>query len=86
MGHFGLHFPFFLLRDAPVMNIEKPESPTRILSLDMPWVDRSLLMDAIDNISTPAMRDGGRIAYLRFFDSTSWVAERKKVASNTSSA
>ena len=73
-ARFGRHFVSFLMID----NLLIP-GPRHTLSLDMPWAERSFIMEAIDDMLEEAMREGARIAYLSLFGSRSWEEEQKTV-------
>ena len=81
VNHFGDDFVFFLKTDPSLGGMEADDSMTHPLSLDMPWAERSLLLEAIDNLLLiPALQRGARVAYLLVFGGRSWEAEIEKVA------
>ena len=80
LDHFGNEFVMFLKTNHTLMATARDVSTTYTVSLDMPSSERALLIEAIDKISIPFVRDGGRVAYLVVFGAQSWEAEKKKFA------
>ena len=78
--HFGNEFVMFLKADHALYSTAPDVNTTYTVSLDMPWTERALLIEAIDKISTPFLRDGGRVAYLVFFGAQAWKEKKKKFA------
>ena len=79
---FGYHFVTFLRTDALRMDMASTGTPAYRLSIYMRWVDRSFLMETIDNLQPEAVREGGRTAYMAFFGllgCCSWDREVKRV-------
>ncbi len=80
--HFGRDFGDFLETNAWLRESMRASAdrPTYTVSRDMPWAERFLLVRAIDKISIPTLREGGRVAYLLLFGGRSWEAEKRKFA------
>ena len=81
-NHFGNDFVMFLRPDPSLWWVAPDDSTctTQPISLDMPWADRSLLMEHIDKLLLPVLMRGTRVAYLLVFGGRSWHAEKKKLA------
>ena len=77
--HFGSQFISFVNTNILVTDLAEEHELTYPYSLDMPWVERSFVMDAIDDLRPKALRDGGRIVYMAFFGCTSWNAEKRRL-------
>ncbi len=78
--HFGSDFVRFISTDIAMAGDGDLAYP---YSLDMPRVERSFVMDAIDDLRPKAERHGGRIAYMAFFGGTSWKAEKRMLFNKT---
>ena len=66
-NHYGNDFVCFLKTDPSIVGAVPADSMRHTISLDMPWTERSLLMDAIDELLLPDLKRGARVAYLLVF-------------------
>lgn len=78
---FGSQFVSFLGSDALSIDVAKGSRPACALSLDMPWAEKSFIMESIDYLQPKAVREGGRLAYMAFSGRRhmSWESELERV-------
>jgi len=75
----------FMKLDFENEDMAPANSSAHTIDVNMPWEERSFLMDIIDSSKISAARDGARAANCSIFNIASWPAEHKKVLAELSS-